>query len=148
MQKIYLKTKRKFKNPYQLLKWGFEKYHIEKYGNKKSPVTDWDGFFTYTYKDKACTKHQCFGGRRRSFTDLLFLVNTYMPCTPRKLAETLEMLRENMNLGFIFCGDVDKVVFRRYTRKGICQYRKYDGIDGFNMDHIIKIGKFKNVDKV
>jgi len=125
---------------------------LNKYFNKYSPTHYATGFFVPTYKNPACTIQQCHSARR-SFKDLLTIVNTYYEVSIEELANYL--LRQtleggDMQLFMQYCNDVEEFVWRRTSvlsktssistfiasvRYG---YDNYTCIPKYSLDDIIK----------
>lgn len=70
-------------------------------------------FANPTYLDIECTVVECTGSRR-SFEDLLVLANTYFPGTTE---EDLMKAIIEVNLGYLYCPDIKKIVFCVYPTK-------------------------------
>ena len=100
--------------------------------------------FVKTYSDKECTHTQCMMARR-SFPDLVEIVQTYFPdASPNKVAH---VLLNNPDLAAAFCPNIQRFVFMKYKHYG---YRDvYDGkVDENHVDssgisyiNIVKLAK-------
>ncbi len=101
--KIYLNTKKEFKNIEELIQYGYTR-------NQEK--------FKRTYLDPKCKIQDCHPARR-SFGDLLLICKTYFPKTTEKeLAKALFSLNKKTGLRASFCGTINKLVFLK-NRKGM-----------------------------
>lgn len=100
MNKIYLKTDKKFKSVQDLLEYGF----ISRFNAH--------GYFVITYSDPECTIIQC-SAYRRSFEDLLAIAKTYFPSTTE--VRLMNVLKKMLNgqLKFYRCSSIKKIVFHK-----------------------------------
>jgi hypothetical protein len=92
---IYSQGAKDCKTLTDLLNWGF---------------SERNGMFVATYKDPQLTQYQCGSNRRRSFTELLEIAQTYLPNT------TKEQLAYELTIGRYTCAgccDIHKLVFRK-----------------------------------
>lgn len=76
-----------------------------------NPEKDNFSYANPTYFDKKCTRVEC-RGKRRSFEDLFTLANTYFPGTTE--LELMQTIKDS-KLTFIYCNDIHKIVFLRYS---------------------------------
>ncbi len=61
--------------------------------------------------------------RRRSFSDIVALCNSYFECTEKEIAEILINLWEDYTIGCLFCTGINKVVF--YLRDTVTENSSY-----------------------
>lgn len=81
--KIYVKTKEKFKNHKELIKFLFKDYVLIG--------------FPKTYSDKECKVLQCMNDKMRSFDDIYHIAKTYFPTISHKTVfKTLLLCRRKI----------------------------------------------------
>lgn len=86
------------------------------------------GRFVETYHDEDCNIRQCREANR-SFEDLLEISQTYFPeTTPKILIDTLQEIHNTEGgLVCMFCSDIDKPVFYKYSNTYSLFYYVSDG---------------------
>ena len=94
--KIYYRGGKKAKNIVELIKNGYTSHS-----------------FVQTYKDSACTEHQCHSAIR-SFLDLYWMCKTYFPKTSKKeVAQAIFKVHKEIGLYVSYCQDIRKIVFSK-----------------------------------
>lgn len=69
--------------------------------------TKMKSFFKRTYHDKDCTIEECHSARR-SFKDIVKVMNTYIECTDKEVAHALRRVN---NICCYKCNQIQKYVF-------------------------------------
>lgn len=91
---------------------------------------------TYTSDEKDVRSIQCLKGRNRSFSDLLYLAQTYFPeATDKDLAVILKDLCEQDICGWLFCDIIEKTVFFRQNEPGRYCYNWDKNCETESIDH-------------
>lgn len=116
------------------------KEFIDDYFNRSRP---------FTFSDEKCSMIQCGPGKRRSFTDLLALVNTYFPGTTKKeLACILIDKIKALEIVGTYCTTIRRVVFTNGTANRFYDaiYRTYSkgAEDGISIEDIENYAKAKH----
>lgn len=125
MEKIYFKGGENYKTIPELLMAGFD--------------TD-DGKFVPTYSDPLYTDKQC-NIARRSYSDIFYICKTYFPNTTRE--EVAYELTHLNGICCLYCGDVEKIVFRRayqaeFDNRNLLDGEEYErGVDDISFNDIV-----------